>query len=86
MKPSFRTVLLPAILGLALPFLLPLPLHAQTTNFPEAAEVNADFPDDAQRFAVFNILYDDFSRHAPKPLSSADYAKSFSYHALSPAS
>jgi hypothetical protein len=83
MKPSFRAVLLPAILGLALAMVLSSPLHAQTANFPEAAQVNADYPDDAQRFAVFNILYDDFSRHASKPLSSADYARSFSYQASS---
>ena len=83
MKPSFRTVLLAAILGLALAIGLPSPLQAQTANFPEATQVSADYPDTAQRFAVFSILYDDFSRHASKPLSSADYAKSFSYQAWS---
>ena len=56
------------------------PVHAA---FPAVGQVNADYTDDAERFAAFNILYDAFMRSASKPLSSADYATQFSYQASS---
>ena len=83
MKSSIKITSILVVFVLMVAVLFPSRLHAQTANFPDAAQVNADYPDDAQRFAAFNILYDDFSRHAPKPLSNADYAKSFSYQASS---
>jgi predicted membrane protein len=83
MKSSFRVILTLAVISLIAAGLFPGRLQAQTANFPDPAQVNADYPDEAQRFTAFNILYDDFSRVASKPLSNADYAKSFAYQASS---
>jgi hypothetical protein len=82
---SFSKVLALAGFALVGALIFPNSVRAQGTTalFPAPEQVNTDYPDDAERFAAFSILYDDFSRVAPKPLSTADYGKSFSYQASS---
>jgi hypothetical protein len=57
--------------------------QAQDVNarFPDPATVNADYPDDVQRYAAFSILNDALMADAPKPMSSANYQKSSAYMA-----
>jgi hypothetical protein len=83
MRAPFKITLTLVVMGFIAGGILPSRVQAQSANFPAPAQVNADYPDDAQRFAAFNILYDDFSRVARKPLSNSDYAKSFAYQASS---
>ena len=61
------------------------PVRAQdqsiAARFPEPAQVNADYRDDAQRFAAFTVLSEALAQTAPKPISKTDYAKLFKYQA-----
>ena len=48
-------------------------------QFPEIAQVNADYPDDAQRSAALSLLSDALNRAEPKPVSKDAYDKIFNY-------
>ena len=74
---------LPARLTLFLAFLAfgTTVLRAQdpAAQFPEIAQVTADYPDDAQRSAAFSLLSDALNRAEPKPVSRDAYNKIFNY-------
>jgi hypothetical protein len=48
-------------------------------RFPAIAQVNADYPDDAQRSAAFSVLSDALTRAEPRPVSKDAYNKIFDY-------
>ena len=48
-------------------------------QFPEIAQVNADYPDEAQRSAAFSLLSDALTRAEPRPVSKDAYNKIFDY-------
>lgn len=52
-----------------------------SARFPDAAQVTADYPDEAQRYGAFEVLDMVLTADAPKPVSKADYNKLFSYEA-----
>jgi hypothetical protein len=53
-----------------------------TGMFPDPGKVTADYPDEVQRYAAFSTLYDALIVDAPKPMSKANYEKSFTYTAV----
>jgi hypothetical protein len=53
-----------------------------TGMFPDPGKVTADYPDEVQRYAAFSTLYDALMADAPKPMSKANYEKSFTYTAV----
>ena len=57
------------------------PSRAQdvAAQFPDVAQVKADYPDDAQRSAAFSLLSDALNRAEPKPVSRNAYNKIFDY-------
>jgi hypothetical protein len=59
--------------------------HAQARDvsglFPEPARVTADFPDDAERYAAFSVLYQTLAGALPSPMSKAAYDKDYLYEA-----
>ena len=69
------TLLLIALLALA------TTAHAQdpAAQFPAIPQVNADYPDEAQRSAAFSILSDALTRAEPRPVSKDAYNKIFDY-------
>jgi hypothetical protein len=52
-----------------------------STQFPEAAQVTADFPGDVERWGAFNVLHQALFTAAPRPMSKAAYAKFSAYEA-----
>ncbi len=76
-SPSWRT----ACALIALVFAVAGPLRAQdpAAQFPEIAQVTADYPDDAQRSAALSLLSDALNRAEPKPVSRDAYNKIFDY-------
>jgi hypothetical protein len=50
-----------------------------SAKFPEPATVVADYPDEAERWGAFNVLYAALNNAAPKPMSKPAYAKFFAY-------
>src|SRR5579864_8729633 len=52
-----------------------------STQFPEPAQVTADYPDEVQRWGALNVLYIALNNAAPKPMSRTAYAKFTAYEA-----
>jgi hypothetical protein len=52
-----------------------------SAQFPEPAQVTADYPDDAERWGAFNVLHQALYIAAPRPMSKPAYTKSFAYEA-----
>ena len=71
----------PVHLAIALAFIGLGAVRAQdvAASFPEIAQVNADYPDDAQRSAALSLLSDALNRAEPKPVSRDAYNKIFNY-------